>query len=190
MTLRCYSLVVMGVISFFLYSSSATAEMQSAFNEEELQKFCQDLPIVLASMNNEENDKFLMNTIMDYSHTVLPESITRDLRVSLQPQRLTYILNHIILAGAIEDMGGFGEGRSDFMKKEREKVKNNPKISPSERERILAELENDISRLDALIVQTRSIPKSELVLIWKDKDILNALLRGKVPMKRKQMARQ
>ena len=190
MTLRYCIVIVMGVFTFFLCSSAVNAEIQSGFNEEELQEFCQELPIVLASMNNEEKDKFFINVIKDYPHTVLPESITHDSRLSLQPQRITYILNHIILAGVIEDLGGFGEGQLDLLKKERERIKNNPKIPPAEREKILAEMQDGITNLNDLVVQTKLIPISELALIWKDKDMLNALLRGKIPIHKKQMARQ
>jgi hypothetical protein len=166
------------------------AEEQKAFDGDELKKFCRELPIILSNMNNEERDDFFTNAARDYAHAVIPESIMRDSRLTLPSQRIVYILNHIILAGVIEDMGGFGEGQLDFLKKERDKVENNPRIPSGERARILTELEDDIRRLDFTITQTKSIPKFELVLIWKEKDELNAMLRGKIPMKKKQMARQ
>jgi hypothetical protein len=190
MSVRCFIFFVMCVGVFFLNAFAGSAEEQKAFDGDELKKFCRELPIILNSMNNEEKERFFKNTLRDYSHTVLPESIMRDSRLSLQPQRYIYMLNHIILAGVIEDMGGFGEGQLDFLKNEREKVENNQKIPSSERERILAELENDIDRLNDTIAQTKSIPKFELVLIWKEKEELNALLRGKFPIQKKQMARQ
>lgn len=190
MRVRFIIFFVMCVGAFFLNAFAGSAGEQKAFDGDELKKFCQELPVILNSMNNEEKDRFFKNTIGDYSHAVLPESIMRDPRLSLQPHRYIYMLNHIILAGVIEDMGGFGEGQLDFLRSERKKVKNNQKIPTGERERILAELENDIDRLNDTIVQTKSIPKIELVLIWKEKEELNALLRGKFPIQKKQMARQ
>ena len=190
MIIRMYVFIMLCIFSFLSCASAGMAEERKAFDGDELKKFCRELPIILSYMNNEERDEFFTNAGMDYTHAVIPESIMGDSRLTLQSQRIAYILNHIILAGVIEDMGGFGEGQLDFLKNEREKVKNNPKIPSGERERILAELEKDIQRLDYTIAQTKSIPKFELVLIWKEKDELNAMLRGKIPMKKKQMARQ
>ena len=148
------------------------------------------MPIILSYMNIAERDEFFTNAGRDYVHAIIPESIMRDSRLTLPSQRIVYNLNHIILAGVIEDMRGFGEGRLEFLKNERDKVKNNPRIPSGEKAQILAELENDIRRLNDTIAQTKAIPKFELVLIWKEKDELNAMLRGKIPMKQKQMARQ
>jgi hypothetical protein len=190
MIVRSFLFWAMCIFVFFSYASDGIAEEQKAFDGEELEKFCRELPIILSSMNTEEKERFFQNTISDYAHVVLPKSIMGDSRLSLQPQRYTYMLNHIILAGVIEDMGGFGEGQLEFLKKEREKVKNNPKIPSNEKEHILAELEYDINRLNDTVAQTKAIPKFELVLIWKEKDELNALLRGKFSIQKKQMARQ
>jgi hypothetical protein len=187
MIIRMYVFILLCIFSCV---SAGMAEEQKAFDGDELKKFCRELPIILSYMNNGERDEFFMNAGMNYAHTIIPESIMRDSRLTLSSQRIAYILNHIILAGVIEDMGGFGEGQLDFLKKERDKVENNPRISSGEKARILAELEDDIRRLDFTIAQTKSIPKFELVLIWKEKDELNAMLRGKIPMKKKQMARQ
>jgi hypothetical protein len=188
--LRCCIVILGCLFSFFSPFSGTAGENEKMFNEEELKQFCRDMPVILASMNNEEKDTFFRSVILDYPHAVFPEVIMRDSRLSLQSERITYIVFHIILAGIIEDMGGFGEGRLEFMKQEREKVKNNPKIPPNEKKRILTELENSISHLNDLIVQTKSIPRSELVLLWQEKDTLNAMLREKVPLKQKRMARQ
>ena len=190
MTLRACILQAVGILFLLCPLAGTAGENQRAFSEEELQKFCRDMPIILASMNYEESEKFFGTIIMDYSHATVPEAIMRDTRLSLQSQRLTYILFHIILAGIIEDMGGFGEGKLEFMKHEREKVKNNPRIPANEKERILTELEKNIAHLRDLIIRTKSIPRSELLLLWQEKEPLNALLRGKVPLKQKKMARQ
>jgi hypothetical protein len=190
MSVRFLVVVVMSVFAFFFYAADGIADEQKGFDEDELKKFCQEFPLILNSMNSEEKDRFFRDVISDYTHVVFPQSMLGDPRLSLQPQRYIYVLNHIILAGVIEDMGGFGEGQLAFMKNEREKVKNNPKLPSDKREQTLAELNNDIERLNKTVIQAKSIPRYELVLIWKEKDALNAMLRGKFPIQKKQMARQ
>ncbi len=184
------------LIIFLVFSFDAVARTQDpqdgqkAFSDLELKEFCHELPVILSSMNDMQKEKFFYTVYTDYSHTPFPKSLRGNSRLSLQPQRIAYILNHVILAGVIQDMGGFGEGQLAFMRSQREKVINNPKIPLKEKEHILAELNVSIDRLKDLVVQTESIPKSELLLIWKEKDTLNNLLRGKIPIQKKEMARQ
>ena len=54
MIIRGYFFLVMCVFTFFSISFAGTTEIQNAFTDEELKKFCQELPIVLAPMNDEE----------------------------------------------------------------------------------------------------------------------------------------
>jgi hypothetical protein len=186
--------VLFSLSIIFLVSSinavAGTENTPKPFNDGELKEFCHELPIVLSSMNDKQREKFFYTVYTDYSRTPFPKSVWDNPRLSLQPQRIAYILNHVILAGVIQDMGGFGEGQLSFMRSQREKVISNPKISKKEKEHILAELNESIDHLKTLIVQTESIPKSELLLIWKEKDTLNSILRGKIPIQKKEMARQ
>ncbi len=191
MAIRYCTFIMLCVLMSLLYPASGMAEEgQKAFNEEELNHFCHDMPIILNAMTKEDKEKFFRDIIMNYPHAAVPGAIMRDARLSLSSSRLTYILFHTILAGIIEDMGGFGEGRLAFMEEQREKVKANPNILPMEKKRMLAELDSSIGRLHDLIAETSSIPRSELVLLWQKKRTLNALLRGKVPIRQKHMATQ
>jgi hypothetical protein len=171
-------------------ANSTEIESQRAFNEEDLKKFCQELPRMLASMNRMEKDRFFMTTIMEYPHAVLPPSVHDDGRFSLSPQRIAYMLNHIVLAGIIEDMGGFGEGQLEFLKSQKEIVNSKEGMPADERKKILLELDDNIRHLEDLIVQTKAIPRSELVILWKEKDQLNRLLRGQIPIRKKMSEKQ
>lgn len=178
----------------FAFSSCAFAahstEAQSAFTEEELQRFCRELPLLLAPMNTVEKDRFFITTIMEYPHSEVPQSIIGDSHLSLPLNRIAYMLNHIVLAGIIEDMGGFGEGQLEFLKNEREIVIHKSSMQLDERKRILAELDDNIRHLEDLVRQTKSIPRSELVILWKEKETLNKLLRGQIPIQKKMSKKQ
>lgn len=189
---RMFSLLAC-IVTFVACSFAANSteiERQKAFSEEELKKFCHELPLVLTSMNRMEKDRFFMTTIMEYPHAVLPPSINSDGRITLSPQRIAYMLNHIVLAGIIEDMGGFGEGQLKFLKSQKEIVNDKEGMPPEERKRILMELDDNIRHLEDLIVQTKAIPRSELVILWKEKDQLNRLLRGQIPIRKKMSEKQ
>jgi hypothetical protein len=179
------------IFTFSSYASAANStDVQGAFDGEELKKFCQELPLLLAPMNTVEKDRFFITTIMDYPHSVLPQSVIGGGQASLPPKRIAYMLNHIVLAGIIEDMGGFGEGQLEFLKNQKEIVKNKAGMQPDDRKRILVELDDNIRHLENLILQTKSIPKSELVILWQEKDTLNRLLRGQIPIHKKMSEKQ
>lgn len=181
-----FCIIAFSSCAFVAHSSEA----QSAFTEEELQRFCRELPLLLAPMSTVEKDRFFITTIMEYPHSELPQSIIGDAHLSLPLNRIAYMLNHIVLAGIIEDMGGFGEGQLEFLKNEREIVIHKSSMQPDERKRILTELDDNIRHLEDLIRQTKSIPRSELVILWKEKETLNKLLRGQIPIQKKMSKKQ
>ncbi len=168
-------------------SGFASGEPPEPFNKDELEQFCRSLPDVLNSLNNQEQQQYLIEVTSDPENTFFQREPERSFASSLSASRFNYILNHAILAGFVNEMGGFGEEKITFMKQQREKITYDSTIDETEKEQILNELDSGILEMTRLHQQTKSIPKSELFRLWRKKDVLNSHIKDIFPVEKKKM---
>ena len=181
-----FSLTISLLISAHI-SLSFAQHPQKPFDDQELKTFCNELPTILNSLKGEEKQQYLVEVINDFTNTVFQREPERKFAATLEPMRFNYILNHIILAGIIKDMGGFGKEKITFLQNQKKKVYRDRKLTADEKQHIISELEQALTEVTKLYKQTQKIPKSELILLWSRKEQLNKLLLNAVPIRPKKM---
>jgi hypothetical protein len=181
----CFS--IFGLL-FVSVTAGTAAEQQKAFDKKELDAFCNELPQVLDSLQKNERSKYLIETMNDYRNTIFQREPDRTFPSTFTVKRFNYILNHIILAGIINDIKGFGDKKLIFLKEQQVRVRKDRKLSAEEKNKILHNLSASIEQVTRLNKQTKAIPYSELILLWDQKDTLNKMLLGVIPIKKQKMS--
>lgn len=179
--------LLVSLILFFHPCSTIWATEKTVFSRGELNQFIKDTPAFITQVKKEKLDERLIPLFLH------PEYVHKDPHVynilekySLTPERYAYIFSRVILGGFINDMGEFGDAKLDFMKAQLKKWQKSDEPEP-ERSQMIENLERSIRDLTDIVERTQNIPKTELLLMWDKKEILNDLLMGKLPIGRRKM---
>lgn len=175
-----------GLLLIALLPGMAGATTQGPFNREELLNFIPQSKIFV-DWCRENHHVDVIKNILDKPESVYQHQLAANqLRGQKQdPGRFAYILNHVILAGIGKDMGGDGSGKLAYLVGQRNKLLNSSEISEQQRTEELRHIDSSIAELKGTSQRLRSIPMSELQLMWAEREQLEAALMGRIPIERR-----
>lgn len=158
---------------------------QSTLTELELDKFIQDTPSFISTVQSKHLDGQLIRLFLE------PDQVEEDIPITeiltslhWEPKRYAYIFSHVIISGFIRDMGEFGDGKIKFLKEQRYKWQES---NEPDKAKIIEELDRSIKEISEIVERTKKIPPSELLLFWDKRDALNDILMGKLPIAKKKL---
>jgi hypothetical protein len=184
--IKFLSIFITLFLSLFFHSVANSFD-QKPLLESEIDKFIHDTPSFINHVKARNLDGHLVRLFL------FPDQVNNDLPIkgilidlNWIPERYAYIFSHVIIGGFIRDMGEFGEGKLSFLKEQRMKWIESDEPEP-EKSIAINELEKSITDLSEIVERTKTIPKSELLLLWSKRDALNEILMGKMPIGKKRM---
>ncbi len=176
------------MIPFLLVvSSTVFSEQRKPLHQDELDSFIKDTPTFISAVK-EKNLDFLLIKLFLHPQQVEedPEIVEILKELNWTPYHYAYIFSRVIIGGFIRDMGGFGDEDLEFLKDQRKKWQesNEPE---QEKLEMIRQLDRSIIDLTEIVARTKTIPKSELLLLWGNRDRLNDILMGKLPIGKQKM---
>ncbi len=179
------------LLTFILFaciiSISANAQEHPPLYQAELDKFITDTPTFITKVKEIQLDFLLIKLFLHPTRIHEdPEIVDILNEIHWKPDRYAYIFSRVIIGGFIRDMGGFGDEDLAFLKTQRQKWQDSSEPE-EEKKDMIAQLDRAIADLSEIVARTKAIPKKELVLMWNNRDQLNDVLMGKLPIGKKVM---
>jgi len=156
------------------------------FTSPELETFMRDAPGFLDWVDETGDKKFLADLIKDPKVIKYNGDAYKYLKnQGWRPERFAYILNHVVLGGVIKETGGFGDKELNALLEQKERVSQSGDLSPEEKQAALEILDNTIAEIKETIAANKSVPKSELLLMWSCRDRLYHIFLNRLPVQQR-----
>jgi hypothetical protein len=104
-----------------------------------------------------------------------------------EPERFTYILNHVIIGYKRLGMGKDPEQLLARLEESKISIKNDSKLSAAEKSLILSQLEQNQREVRQIVRDFNALPALEVSLLWLNREALHQALDGRLPVSKREL---